>query len=331
MFAFRKHRKFLNLDLTDYVIRIVEAGTDLGTVKLCEEKILPSGLIQHGKIIDEIGFYEYMKEFVKELGVKKRQLRFNVPSSLVIMRQVDIPANLSEKKEQLNYIEGELGRSIHLPFQEPIIDIPLGETTKSIENETQPITFFAAPRKELQKYTEVFIDASLRPHLADIGILSNYRYFHHTHSASRHQVYLIMEFNLLSINLGIFERDQIEFIRYQDLDLNVISKHDEEKNQVNWSYEDEEIYVKGIIFDQVTELERIMNFYRYSLHKGDKSVTDIVLLGDNPYMEEVFEEMKSRYPDMDITLLDHQRSARDDKRMGRAYIPALGLALRGGK
>ena len=34
-------------------------------------------------------------------------------------------------------------------------------------------------------------------------------------------------------------------------------------------------YLVGMIDDQMIELERMMNFYRYSLHKGEKAVSPL--------------------------------------------------------
>lgn len=333
MFSINKSRKTIHLIIDDHSIRIVETnGDNIFAVRLFGERIVPKDLIRHGKIIDEIGFYEYMKDLVKELKIRNRQVRFNVPSSLVIMRQVEVPSHLQEKKEILDYIDNELGKSIHLPFEDPIIDIPtVAPIDSEAENEAREITFFAAPGEELRKYTEVFVDVSLRPQAVDVGILSSYRYFHHTQTVAENRIYLLVEFNASSTHLGIFNRGNIEFLRYQDLDIHLKGQYDEELQEISWEYEEDENYAKGIMMDQVSELDRIMNFYRFSLHRGDKVVTDIVLFGDNPYLEDVYQEMKNRFEDVQVLLLPNHFNERTNDTISRAYIPALGLALRGGK
>src|SRR5699024_7725627 len=128
MFSFMKSKMTVNIVIDDYVIRMDESsGEELSTVKLIKEEPLPSGLIEYGKIVDEIQFYGFMKNIVQKWGIKNQQVRFYVPSSLVIMRAVEYPAHL--KKENIKeYFMMEIGETIHLPFQNPIFDIHIFAT-----------------------------------------------------------------------------------------------------------------------------------------------------------------------------------------------------------
>ena len=333
MLSFKKSKKILNITIEDYVIRIVETtGNDLSSIKMFIEKALPSGLIEHGKIINEIEFYSFMKELVKELKIKNRQIQFNIPDSLVIMRQVDVPASLNGKNEILNYIEMEIGTSIHLPFPNPIIDLAdLNREVDEQENETQHVTFFAVPGEEIRKFTEVFIDVSLKPIAADVGILGDYRYFHHMNPIYENHSYMLVEFNINSIHLGVFSGNELEFLRYQALDVNLAKHHyDEYTGSIIWTYTESEERIKGFVEDQVNELERIMNFYRFSLHKGKKMVTDLVLLGDYPDLEAVYKKITNRYEELTIDYIKGHKLEKSNEEMSPAFIPALGLALRGG-
>lgn len=319
--------------IEDHVLRIVETNNDdLSAVKLRIEKPLPAGVIENGKITDEISFYELMKQLVKELRIKNRNIRFNVPNPIIIMRQTEVPMSLKSKKEVLEYLEMEIGTTIHLPFQDPIIDaLDFKEETNHLETETKSITFFVAPGEEVRKYTEVFIDANLKPISADIGILADYRYIYHTQSLDKHRVYLIIEFNMNAVHLGIFKAHQIEFIRYQELDM-MIKKHDadEETEQIKWEYAEDEVTIKGLLEDQINELERIMNFYRFSIHKGEQMVTDIVLLGDNPYLNRVSRMMSGHYEDVSLIQPQEYQAEKTGQTIAPIFIPVLGLALRGG-
>lgn len=334
MFSFIKSKKILHLSIKDYVIRIVEtSGRDFSSIKLVEERVLPAGIIEQGKIIDEIAFYELMKATVKELGIKNQQVRFNVPDSIVIMRQAEVPSTLKEKEEIRDYLQMEIGKSIHLPFPDPIIDLTyLQQEEMELGDETEQINFFAAPGEELRKYTEIFADAGLKPISVDVGILADYRFFEHIDQVHKNHVYLIVEFNVASIHLGIFYNDQLEFLRYQDLDMDFIRpEQDLETNRINWKYKQDKETIEGLMQDQVTELERVMDFYRFSLHKGERRVTDIVLLGDYPALHSIYRALKNRYEEVSVTrFLEHWAST-VGQNIDTAFIPAFGLALRGGK
>lgn len=339
MFSFMKSKKIVNIVLDDYVIRMAESSSEeLSTIKKIKEEPLPAGLIEYGKIIDEIQFYDFMKNIVSEWGIKNQQVRFYVPSSLVIMRPVEFPAHIKEESIK-EYFMMEIGETIHLPFQNPIFDIHILSAEKDnltedsfLDEERKQGTLFAVPEDEIIKYTEIFADVSLKPIAADVKELGIYRYFHQMEQVDKEKSYLFFEFNLTSINLSIFHNNELEFLRYQQLNLETQawSAILEGNNTLNWSYHGNEQQKVGTIEDQINELDRIMNFYRYSLHKGEKEVTEIIILGDYPNLENVFKRVESQY-DISTRLLNGYLSETKNENVGTAFIPALGLALKEGK
>lgn len=321
----------IHIGIKDYVIRIIETnGQTLSSVKRFTERALPAGLVENGKITDEIAFYEFMNTLVKELGLKNHQTRFVVPNALVIMRQIDIPKGINERKEILEYVEMEIGSSIHLPFENPVFDITdMLEDAEQGVAEANQVTLFAAPGEEMHKYTEVFADVSLKPVAADVGMLSSYRFFHEEHQVQQDNVYLMVEFNRTSVYLGIFRGHQLEFLRYQDFDVDLKVHEGDDPNQITWEYVDEEETIQQLIQDQVDELENIMNFYRFSLSNGEHAVTDVVLLGDYPDLRMIYNKMKQQY-NIPANILSSNSPQIMDQTVDSAFIPILGLALKGG-
>ena len=41
------------------------------------------------------------------------------------------------------------------------------------------------------------------------------------------------------------------------------------------------------MLDQLSEIERVMNFYRYSLRQGESQITKILLVGDHPMLTDI--------------------------------------------
>lgn len=325
---FGKSQKVINLVIEDYVLRILETPKNaLGAITILSEKPLPEGMISGGKVVDEIGFFEFMKDVVKEHSIKKRQVRFYVPNALAFMREVEFPADLKEK-EMKDYIQFEIGQSIHLPFNDPVFDLeyhledePAGEVRKAI--------LYAAPREELAKYTELLADVSLKPIAADVTALGLYRYFHHMYNTSEDKVYLLLQLNATSFNIGIFSNRRLEFMRYQDLDVKLVGwNYDEELDAVNWEFKQNRDEWLEILDDQVIELERIMNFYQISMNQGEKQVDELIILGDNPYVTEFYNRMKTQI-DIPARLLKAYISTMKESEIGVQYIPLLGLALKG--
>ncbi len=103
-----------------------------------------------------------------------------------------------------------------------------------------------------------------------------------------------------------------------------------ENDTLRWIYHGDEQQKVGTIEDQINELERIMNFYRYSLHKGKKEVTEIIILGDYPKLENIFNRVENQY-NTSTKLLEGYFSGAKKENVETAFIPALGLALKEGK
>lgn len=334
MALFKKQNRIVNIAIDDYVIRMVEnTGQALSSIKLVKEEEIPDGLIEFGRIVDEVNFYNFMKKLVGKWGIKKRQVRFYVPNSLVIMRNIEIPSHVLDHRINQHF-EMEIGESIHLPFQNPIFDIyalsKLGELTTTAEDETRQGVMFAVPEDEVNKFTEIFVDVSLTPIAADVKELGIYRYFHQMDRTNRNDSYLFIEFNLTSVNLSIFHNHQIEFLRYQPLEIEASSWVGRRvgSGHLNWEYENDIKMKQMAIDEQINELDRIMNFYRYSLHNGEKEVTKVIILGDYPKINEILDKVDKQYQ-LPTELLDGYLSNGGSHEITTAFIPTLGLALKG--
>lgn len=323
MFSFGKSKRTASIVFDDYVIRMVENnGKDLESLAITAEKPLPEHMIDNGRIVDEPAFFEFMKDVVQEWGIRNRSVRFFVPQSLIILREVEIPDDV-ERKNVKQYIEFEIGNTIHFPFKNPIFDV-YEEGTQS-----NKVTVLAAPEDELMKYTHTFSDVSLKPTAAEIQPLGIYRYFLHK-QANLHDdhVYMIIEYNLSSVNISIFHHHQVEFLRHQPLN---ISKDFWQYNEQSASFEfvGDDIQYQGEIDDQLNEIDRLRNFYRFSIHQGETEVNELIVVGDSPNLSKIANLIKQRY-NLPVTLLEVDEQLNGEN-ISTSFIPALGLALRGGK
>src|SRR5699024_4749970 len=131
-----------------------------------------------------------------------------------------------------------------------------------------------------------------------------YRFFSLTHDlTSRGHVHLFYEFNLTSSNISVFNDYHIELLRFQSLNIPFSQwKYHEEDEEVVWTYQGEDLTFEQHIADELIELERIMDFYRFSMHQGERDVTHLVLLGDNPYLQVMKERMNNFFEQKIMTL-----------------------------
>src|SRR5690625_1303361 len=318
MFSFGRSKRVANIVIDDYVIRMVENnGKDFTSIKNLAEKALPLGTIENGKIVDELQFFDFLKEVVQEWGIKYYHVRFYVPHALIIMREIEIPDDVN-RKEIKQYITMEIGNTIHFPFTNPVFDL-YQSPQAHMQNK---VTVLAAPEEEIIKYTEIFEDAKLKPKAVDVQALGVYRYFiEQQGQIQRDKVYLMLELNITTANISIFHQYKLEFHRYQALN---ISQDDWQPNgdfPIQWNFTGDETRLYGEIEDQLNEIDRLMNFYRFSIHQGEKSVTDIVLLGDYPELSGVKNKLEERY-DLPVTKLTIEPLI-NVHQVTTAFIPAL--------
>src|SRR5699024_10669492 len=276
----------------------------------------------NGRIVDEPQFYEFMKITVQEWGIRHRSVRFFVSQSLIILRKIEIPDDV--KKDNIkNYIQFEIGNTIHFPFKNPVFDIYKNGTGLN------KVTVLAAPEDELLKYTHTFSDVSLKPIAAEIQPLGIYRYFLQKQPTSHEdKVYMIVEYNVSSVNISIFHDHKVEFLRHQPLTISKnYWKYNEEINAYD-SFGDD-VHYEGEVEDQLNEIDRLMNFYRFSLHHGEKEVNQLIIVGDSPNLLEIKHLVEERY-NIPVVLLETEENINGEP-ISSSFIPALGLALRGGK
>ncbi|MFK4997569.1 type IV pilus biogenesis protein PilM [Bacillus sp. N9] len=148
LLPFMGPKKFANIVIEDYVIRMVEShGSRLTDVKQLKERPIPYGLIVQGKLVDEIGFYDFMKQLVRDWKLKHAAVRFYVPDSLVIMRPVDFPAHL-QGKEIRDHFMFEIGQSLHLPFQNPVFDVHVLPSEQTADIKNAKLCYLLLPKKK---------------------------------------------------------------------------------------------------------------------------------------------------------------------------------------
>src|SRR5690606_19109049 len=111
-----------NIIIKDHVIRYVGIkDSNPLVVQRFRERYLPKGIVIEGKIQDRETLTLILEECVADWGIKNKEVRFIIPDSFVVIRKTAIPADV-EEDEISGFLYLELGASIHLPFEDPVID-----------------------------------------------------------------------------------------------------------------------------------------------------------------------------------------------------------------
>lgn len=325
-FSFRKKRP-INIIMKDHVIQFVEIKQENPfVVQKYGERYLPNGLIKEGKIINFEALSLILQECVDKWKIKRRKVRFHVPNSVVVIRRETIPDDVADD-EIHGYIYMEIGTSIHLPFEEPVFDF----TVVSSEPGKKELILFAATEEVVNDYTALFEEAKLVPIAADLSPLSLYRLFFHLKKAAITDHVMIVQFDLQSVNVCIFETHLPVFMRHITMNVNSENWHYPltEENGVQVKYKGNEKDVFFALEDVYKEIARVLDFYQYTLKKGKQQVTKLFLDVNHPWRNEIVREMMQRTA-VPIELIESELIATTNgQTLPSSYHCAAGLGLKG--
>lgn len=317
----KKAKRYVALDLNEYVVRaIVMAGNDIGQSAVYEYP-LDMGIYDGDILVDEMALYETMKTLIQEWGIKRYDVRFFVPDSTVMMKTFEHPSDVASTKLK-GYVEMELGRTIHLPFSQPLIDV---YDFKPGDGEA---VLFAAPSEEVNKIAGLLDDLHLHPITADVRSLATIRFLEKTIGLEEKKSYLITEWSISGVSISIYTGGKVEFLRYQSIDtLQEKWQSKDNNNEIRFIYDGELEEYRTQLIDQIAEIDRILNFYRFSLYKGDRAVDEIITLGDSQEMDYIASEMKSNFV-TPVRYVDDSQVQVYHPKLKSKHIPLIGLIYR---
>lgn len=280
----KKRKSHISIELNDYVLRaLVKKGPDFSQVKLYEVE-LPKGIVEDATVVDEMALFDVLKVQASRWGAKNYPVRFFVPDPTVLLKTFEHPSDISKDKLK-EYVQMELGHSIHLPFEDPLVDV-----VDPDENDGQAM-LFATSSEEVNKLMTLFLDVNLVPEVADIRALCSLRLLDHIGQLEENKTYLLANWLINELSICIYSNGNVDFIRYQPISTEMPNWRGKQlaEDEVAFTYEGDLDDYRMVVTDQILELDRIMNFFRYSLHKGEKVVDEIILLGDNPILKQIQE------------------------------------------
>ncbi|MHC0037476.1 type IV pilus biogenesis protein PilM [Pseudoneobacillus sp. C159] len=316
-------KRIANLIFNDHSIRFVEAKTSPSpTPTNWGEKILPQGIIHEGKIIDSSTFSMILEECIQDWGISRRKVRFLVPDPLVMIRKIKIPDEI-QPDELVSYLFLEIGSSIHLPFEDPVFDsILLPEK----EGKKEAI-LFAAPEHQVKEYSSILTDLKLKPIAADISPLALYRLYFQTDNASANERLMMIQFDIDRVFICIFEQQypifmhQFPFPFHQD-DWEL---RETQAGFVQLTFIGDVSSLAQQLEDYYKEVQKLMDFYQYSLYQGNQQLSKILLNGDHPLLAVILDEMKERFT---ISIGSITLSQIGVQHFPPSHFLALGLAIK---
>ncbi|RKQ29890.1 type IV pilus biogenesis protein PilM [Oceanobacillus halophilus] len=291
----------VNMVITNYVLRYSYHKTNtLDSLVEHGEIEIPTDTVKDGKLVNKAVLTEVINQLLHKHKWKRKKLFFATPDDTVVIRKIQIPISLT-KEEAKSYIRTQIGNQVYLPFANPSIDIELLDADETNQN----VLLFAYPKEKLLEYSDAFESAGLKPMAADLTSLSVYRYYYHVISKEKDHV-LLVHWNKDALILTVFQNHKAIFTRH----LKTSSIPDEVNEEV----------LSQHVGEYVIEINRIIDFYRYSITKGQFQINQLLLSGDFPHLSKVKERLSEQ---VEIPI-----ESFDQEELQAKYVDVLGLALK---
>lgn len=318
MFLASKKRSALLYN--EYKIQLLNfVSRDIPKATIIEQE-LPKDIVRDGLIVDEVAFFEIIKKIVKENRLKGQQVIFAIPENIVTMRAVEHSEELRGTSIK-EYFEMEVGNTLHLPFEEPLIDL------YDADDSDGKATLFATNGAEVMKVQQLLLDAGLKPYAADIKSLANLRMVEKLYPKMENYITMVLSISVNEFSLSIYSKHEVEFIRYHTIETEIENWQTvEEEDGNSYHYKGDLNQYKINLMDAFAEISRIMNFYRFSINKEARSIEQIVLVGDNPEIIYIQNMLVSQF-EMPISVIKDSNLQETYPRLHTRNAEIIGLAL----
>ncbi|OPA80628.1 hypothetical protein BVG16_05805 [Paenibacillus selenitireducens] len=323
----------VSLMIKDHVIRYMDAKRpNLRGATAFGEYDLPSGIIHEGRIAEPDRLRTILKDCIQKWKLKDREVQFIVPDSVVIVRKIEISAEI-EEEEIKGHLYLELGTNIHLPFEDPIFDIDfLGRS-----DEKQEILLFAAPEQIVNEYAQILTSAGLKPVAADVSSLAIYRLFYKVNDELELDIVseapvLSVQFDLQTVTVGVIHKHKLMLLRQFRMNLSIDNwERQTNKRDVNTPvWIGDESYLTYEINVMIGEIQRVISFYRSVTNHHEDEIETIILTGDYPYLEDIATNLHQHFEKMPFTFSKELFETQSKELVPPKYYLPLGLALKGG-
>ena len=315
LFQLSRKKRYANIEIKDHVIRFTEMKNSLPPKPdKIGEFLMPDGVIKNGEIKDRLTFELIMEEAVEIWGIKRKTIQFLVPDQIIVVRKQQIPSYLSVE-EIKGYLYIELGSSIHLPFEDPILDF----TILNSNEEFHEVLLYAAPENVINEYKDILEASKLKPITADLSSLSLFRLYQLMNDTDQQENLMILKIDQSNATIGIYQKGLPIFIQNEVLSHDEGIKHNDEEH-INPLIEP--------LNDLIDNIGRVIHFYKYNMMSGNADLNQIILTGDHPFMQLAFNKLNQQYS-YRITHMNYEiEQVHATEEVPTKYYACIGLGLK---
>jgi type IV pilus assembly protein PilM len=360
----RVRSRFLGIEITDMHVKWLEAvpgNTGKPFVHTMDAEPLPAGAVDEGRILQPTAVIQALKTLMERSASRTKQVHLVLPSTLSMVRFLKLPD--VKMKDLKKVIDFELKYNIPLPFSNPYYDfikLPADlqkqprqddAATESSWNHAAPklqwetpeqeaaassedaapvkqceVMLVAAPLQTIEEYADLLATAGLKPVSIEIKALSLFRTVERLKPIDPMSTFVTVDVTATYADVSIYQGGALRITRNKQVRFPSAASTDSEAD--TWA----QFEFQTACQDLSSEIERFINFYRYSLHHREFEVDHLLVSGDIEDLSGVISYLSNRLS-FDVRPL--QLDAIEVEPGQTASFPLLrfaaplGLALRG--
>lgn len=310
----------LYLQLLTHSLRYMAVHPTNHTLIEQNEVLFDTNILEDGEITNLPLLETRLSALVQEKKWKNAKAMILVLDDFVTVREIDVPIQLEESEIQ-DYLTLHMNESIRMPFENPSFEYILYD-----ENEKEAVkklTLIAYPGNRAKHYQEILQRASLKPVVADVAALSVYRVaIRQAMIQKEADVHtMILQWNPTDVSYTVFTQNRPTFNRHTHLGM--LSSSFERTADGGWGWLASDAELEIHLDEQINNLGRFLDFYRYSVLNGEGSISNIILTGTGAYPD--LNDIKTRITEtlnLNVALLDLPSD------IPHTYSALYGLSLR---
>lgn len=314
---FFKSKPIIYLQLCDQSVSYLVTNEKDKKVTEQGELVFDNHILNDGEIINEPLLSSRLDVLVKEKKWKNAKVHILLPNKFIVLRKEWIPAQLV-RDEITDYLQLHIGQSIHLPIENPIFEYEVIERNE----EQQKVLIVAYPLDKVQEYKRLIEKVSLTPAVADFNTFGFYRIAEREAMINENKHTLMIEWNPYDIALMVYHQNQPKFFRQNQFPE--MMEGWEQTSQGEWRWEKTQEELDQSLLNKTDELERMVNFYNYSVLHGKDNIQEIILTGYYPDLVSIKKLLTSHFA-VDVSILNLPLE------LNQKYAALYGLTLKAEK
>jgi len=215
---------------------------------------LEKGILENGYVIDPVLLLTRLKTLFKTSNIHPKRIRLVLNSQNVMMRVTEVKREFVREEGISDYLDAELGKSLHFPFTKPRVSYHLiGQ-----DDQVAKVLAVASDDRLLNDYMDIFDRLGIKKVHFDMPALALYTLYSKTIGLTHRNLMLVTVYDTY-FTIKIFEDDIPIFNMIEEFEAETESRYDQIDNYV----------------------ERIANYYRYNLHHGEKILEKVVFVSQS--------------------------------------------------